>query len=408
MSVIPMNSIKMVFMVLAGIAFASTPRMVQASQITCPNTGSLSVTGSDTNSLSPCDNSGTIDVKGTLTNTSSGTLNNNSGGHLTTTFTGSTIGTLTNAGTLTNNVGGTVFNDGTLINTGQLTNAGDWTGTRNSSLVNSTGGTLINNGTLTWSEGLHNGGTVINNGFLDYELGGNNDGLLINAGHMNNSGGVLTNNGTLTILTSGSLDLAAQNSVINTGTLTNYGSSSVGDTYTQTAGQTMNNGSMSGNSIAIQGGTLSGTGTITGDVTIESGATVSPGNSPGTLTMNGTFASSGNMLFEIGGLGSGHYDVLDIHGNAFFNGGATSFNFLNFSPVVGNSWGFLHADSITGWNNLDFLFSGPGTGQTAQFSFANGVETLRIVAAPVPEPSTLLLLGIALVGMAAWRWKRAA
>jgi len=86
------------------------------------------------------------------------------------------------------------------------------------------------------------------------------------------------------------------------------------------------------------------------------------------------------------------------------NGGTLGFNFINFTPVVGNSWDFLYADAIDGWNSLSFFFSGLGAGQTAQFSYANGVETLRI--ASVPEPSSFFYLGLALMGLMAWQWKQ--
>jgi len=73
----------------------------------------------------------------------------------------------------------------------------------------------------------------------------------------------------------------------------------------------------------------------------------------------------------------------------------------NFTPVAGNSWDFLYAGAISGWNTLQFNLGGlsPNLGYT--FSFSNGVETLRVVS--VPEPSSLLLSVLGLGGLALWR-----
>lgn len=272
-----------------------------------------------------------------------------------------------------------------------------------STLTNSVGALLSNIDPTTHNDGgtLNNAGTLINNGYLN-NSNGRGDGLLTNTGTLTNAGtlelnglggpGQLLNQTGGTLTNTGSLVIVDNGTLTNAGLLTNSGSISGTGSYEQTAGQTVNNGTLSLESfIDINGGLLSGTGTLTGPVTIGSGATVSPGNSPGTLTMNGTFASSGHTLFEIGGLGAGQFDVLNINGNAIFTGGTSRFNFMNFTPVVGNSWDFLYADSITGWDTLSFLFSGLGTSQTAEFSYANGVETLRIASASVPEPSALLL-----------------
>jgi hypothetical protein len=71
-----------------------------------------------------------------------------------------------------------------------------------------------------------------------------------------------------------------------------------------------------------------------------------------------------------------------------------SFNFLNFTPHIGDSWDFLYASAISGWDTLSFLFSGLGADERVQFHFHDGIETLRIVA--VPEPSSSLLVALSL------------
>ena len=131
---------------------------------------------------------------------------------------------------------------------------------------------------------------------------------------------------------------------------------------------------------------------------------MSPGTATtlGTLTINGDVHSSGDLLFRIGGVGAGQFDVLAIHGLAFLNGGTVGFNFVNFTPVAGNSWDFLYAGAISGWNTLQFNLGGlsPNLGYT--FNYANGVETLRVYS--VPEPDSFLLLVLAFGGLAYWRW----
>ena len=164
---------------------------------------------------------------------------------------------------------------------------------------------------------------------------------------------------------------------------------------------TLNNGGMLYNN---DGGTLSGNGSITGGVTVAGGATVSPGNTPGMLTINGNFWSSGNLDFEIGGLGGGQYDLLDINGNAYFTGGTVGFDFINgFKAVAGNYWDFLSADSIAGWDSLAFNFHGLEPGLNWEFVHLDTGERLLITqngGATVPEPGTMSLLALALAGIA--------
>ena len=135
--------------------------------------------------------------------------------------------------------------------------------------------------------------------------------------------------------------------------LYNYGTITGSGNYIQTAGQTTNNGSPSQTSVNIQGGSLSGNGTITSNVTIGSRATVQLGNSPVTLTINGNFFSSGNMLFEIGELSRGQYNVLQINGKANFTGGYLEFDFSDdINASADDYWDFLFANNINGWNIL--------------------------------------------------------
>jgi hypothetical protein len=118
-------------------------------------------------------------------------------------------------------------------------------------LNNFTGNTLNNYGTLNNYAGgeLNNYGTLNNDGVLNNYAGGvltNNGTLYNNVMLYNDIGGVLTNNGTLYNSTS----------LLNNGVITGSGH------YIQTAGQTVNNGSIGQFSIEIEGGNWSGTGNL--------------------------------------------------------------------------------------------------------------------------------------------------
>jgi hypothetical protein len=235
---------------------------------------------------------------------------------------------------------------------------------------NLVGATLTNHAEIRFSHGgLGNAGTFINDGVLSFE--------------------------------------SPARLVTNSGTAINTGAIAVNE-YIQTAGQTINLGTMSLEShVDIQGGTLRGTGTITTPVvTLASGAILAPGDAAtlGTLTINGDLHSSGNLWFRLGGTGTGEFDALDINGDALFTGGTVYFDLGEFDAAAGDSWDFLAADSIIGWDTLQFAFNGLSPDLTYAFYYSDGVQTLRLRS--VPEPSAIGLLAIALVAIALARTKR--
>ncbi|MCX7185384.1 MAG: PEP-CTERM sorting domain-containing protein [Nitrosospira sp.] len=445
---------------LASITLAGAPALVQAQQI-APNPNPLSstitVTGTAENAVN-FSNEGVLSIEtlGILNNsgglvngvwsvdasnewgyhgslTNSGTLTNSAGGSLTTFGYLSSSGILNNSGILSS--GTTDNHAGYLSNFGTLTNYVSGNLTTFAYLGNLAGGTLSNSGTLgigtldDHAGSLNNFGALTNLGTLSYS------GSLYNAGTLTNSGGLttfatfgsLTNDGTLTnsgtlitggwlgnnntLANSGTLTnagwLSNDGTLTNSGTLSNTGGIGGIGTYTQTAGQTVINGSLDQTSVQIDGGNLSGSGAITGDVTIGDGASVNPGNSPGTLNVIGNFFSSGNLVFEIAGLGL--YDVLDINGNATFASGTVEFDFIDgFQAAAGNYWDFFFADSISGEDSLDLTFSGTlGAGLSwgvTQLQLENGIgERLFITAVPEPETYAMFLAGLGLMGFIARR-----
>ncbi|MCF6353581.1 MAG: PEP-CTERM sorting domain-containing protein [Candidatus Polarisedimenticolaceae bacterium] len=169
---------------------------------------------------------------------------------------------------------------------------------------------------------------------------------------------------------------------------------------------------------------IDGTEPIDGPVVIGPGTTISPGDSPGTLEIiNGDFIlqEGGLLEIEFAGTGSGLFDILDISGDAIFEAGGTiEFSFIDgYTPLLDDSFEFLLANSITGfdWDNPDWLtllIVGLPTdfGFTIDRTQANDGRdslTFRVTAAAgqttsrgqtVPEPATLLLICLGLIGMA--------
>lgn len=276
-------------------------------------------------------------------------------------------------------MGGDLFNRGIFYNFGTLNNP--W-------VRNQSSGVIVNSGTINNSAMRDSYGTLENNGYWQ------NEDYIANSGELINTGTFINHS-----MSSYKLD--------NSGTISDGGVS--WGHFTQYDGsETINNGIIEYTTIDILGGVLKGIGTLKGSVTIGSSATVIPGSSPGTLNIDGDLHSNGNYVFEIAGLNSGQYDLLDIDGNAFFTGGNFKFDFIDgFLSSAGDHWDFLVTDSLSGLESVNFTFAGLGDGLGIDLNNEGGKISLTVITA-VPEPETyaMLLTGLGLMGLMTYRRKQ--
>lgn len=159
------------------------------------------------------------------------------------------------------------------------------------------------------------------------------------------------------------------------------------------------------------GGTLAGTGTINGHV-FNLGGTVGPGFSPGTMSINGDFhlGSGGSLDLEIGGLAAGLYDQLLVNGDVVLDGTLNLIFIDDFLPELDDLLtDLITFDELTLGSNFNLMFSGLNNDWQYETLFGAssfGLRSLSDASAPVPEPSTLLLLSSGLISLACYTRKR--
>jgi len=146
------------------------------------------------------------------------------------------------------------------------------------------------------------------------------------------------------------------------------------------------------------GGALLGDGLIKGDVEVF-GGTIKPGHSPGKLTIEGNLTLDGDGILdiEIGGVGAGEFDQLEVLGGTVLDGTLNLIFLPGFSPSAGESFSldlFPNGGISGGITGLTVQGLAPDLVLDVDLSqLANG-QPLDVNVVAVPEPSTLVLLSL--------------
>jgi hypothetical protein len=327
----------------------------------------------------------------------------------------------------------TIYNNGSIDNGGMLFLSGN---IENDGIVN-------NNGSLINSSWIENNGTFTNFSWVDNDSGFVNNGILFNnlTGNISNSGqGSIYNNNI--IFNKGSIENGFYGKIVNSGTIyndgyllntyysviNNYGTISGTGTYTHkiatgTDELSINSGNIIQKSVNIDTGLfvndgvitisdqicnygiLSGKGLINGNVFND--GQLLPGSSVGSMNIDGNYTQYNEGIIEIdisGNDNTFNYDSLNIIGTARIDG-VLNINFLNndISPTLGNTFKILTAtDGILGVFDSYQMSSNSDCWKLIY----NATDiSLQYIGdgnqSPVPVPSTILLLGSAIAGLAA-------
>jgi autotransporter-associated beta strand protein len=217
---------------------------------------------------------------------------------------------------------------------------------------------------------------------------------LANNGSTNTAIGSLEGAGTAilssTLLTVGALDSSTMFSgpitgpggrltKVGAGALTLAGTNTYSGLTTVQQGKLIINGSLAGDTVVKNGGTLGGTGTIK-NLVIEPGGVLDPGLSPGTLTVSGlTLMSGATLEYEFGA--TRDHIVVTNNGNVTL-GGMLDITLLgDFNPAAGETFP-LFEGAIASITGAFSAVSAPiFNGHTLNLVYSSNQVTLQVIDA---------------------------
>jgi hypothetical protein len=143
-------------------------------------------------------------------------------------------------------------------------------------------------------------------------------------------------------------------------------------------------------------GLVVGNGTLVGPLVNQ--GTVQPGNSIGTLTVDGTFQQTSAGIFNVE-LGDGAGDLVDVSGAASLSGSLVAQAVGDVTFELGDRYDILKAVSgVTGTFSTTSL---PSLPSSLYWRVDYGATMVSLVV--VPEPATMVMAAVVLVGVAGRR-----